>query len=116
MRFVSDSFGKSNHREQLTPKRLRSLQNRSERRLECLLVIELDQDAFTRVSVVACGSVSLPSMIALQVVVIVSALSKWMLNACMCDSLVGSMPQVESKSNLNDLASEDASVIAGRLP
>src|SRR6266705_4163216 len=59
---------------------------------------ELDQDDFTRFSVVACGSVSLPSMIALQVVVIVSASSKRSVNACMWDSFVGSIPQAASKS------------------
>src|SRR5690349_1497837 len=75
-----------------------------------------DYDDFTRLKVALCGSVSLPSMIALHVVVMVSASSKLMVKACMWDSVVGSIPHVESKSNLIDLESDAARVMAGRLP
>src|SRR5438270_9637892 len=62
---------------------------------------------FTRLRVVEWSGTSLPSMMALQVLVIVSASSKLMLKACMWDSLLVLMPQVLSKSKLMVLESDD---------
>src|SRR5215212_11305265 len=59
----------------------------------------------TRFSVVGCSAISFPSMIALQLVVIVSESSNWIVNACMCDSLAGLIPHVLSKSKLSDFES-----------
>ena len=48
-------------------------------------------------------------MMAWQLVVMVSASSNVMFNACMCDSFLGLMPHVASKSNWMLLASDDLS-------
>ena len=71
---------------------------------------------FTRLSVVGCSGISLPSMIALQLVVIVSASLKVIVKECMWDSFLGLIPQVLSKSNCIVLASDAFRSMAGRLP
>src|SRR5262245_57084383 len=71
---------------------------------------------FTRLSVVGFSACSLPSMIAWQLVVIVSASSNVRLNACMCDSLFGLIPHVASKSNLIVFEFADLIFMLGRLP
>src|SRR5689334_2161852 len=84
---------------------------------ECL-EIEVGDFAydFTRFSVVGCSSISFPSISALQLLVIVSASSKLIVRACMCDSFVGLIPHVLSKSNLIVFSSEDFRTMPGRLP
>ena len=58
------------------------------------LVVEGECHDFTRLSVVGCSAISFPSMIALQLDVIVSASSKVIVKACMCDSVAALIPQV----------------------
>ena len=73
--------------------------------------------ALTRFRVIEHSGTSLPSIIALHFVVIVSASSNWIVMACMCASFAGSMAQHDaSKSSVIDFASAAFSASAGWFP
>src|SRR5687767_7054610 len=81
-----------------------------------LLSLQKPAYDFTRLSVVGFSGISLPSISALQLAVIVSASSNVNVRACMWASFFTSMPQVLSKSNRIVLLSADFITMAGRLP
>src|SRR5687768_9925296 len=72
---------------------------------------------FTRFSTVACSGAGLPSIIALQLVVMVSGPSNLIVTPCIWDSFfVSNVQHDASRSKVSDFASDAFNAISGLLP